>query len=210
VEDSPLRSAAPEPRNATEKAILDAARSLLSSEGYEGTTIEAIAKKAIVSRTAVYFYFQSKAAILEKLVQQTFADMYAAAAPYLAGNGDPREELRSALARLTAVVLRDADLLLLVARQLGERHSNMPSEWIPYLKRLVDAASRRIERDQERGLAAKDMPAALMSQALCSMIERSITLRIASSEPIDPQMIFVLAELCWRAIYGKPEPYPGD
>lgn len=208
--ESLVRSAAPEPRNATEKAILEAARSLLSSEGYEGTTIEAIAKKAIVSRTAVYFYFQSKAAILEKLVQQTFADMYAAASPYLTGNGDPRDELRSALGRLTSVVFRDADVLLLVARQLGERRSNMPSEWIPYLRRLVDSATRRIERDQERGLAATDMPAHLMAQALCSMIERSITLKIASNEPVDPQSIFVLAELCWRAIYAKPEPYNGD
>jgi AcrR family transcriptional regulator len=42
-------------RNATEEAILDAARAALAEKGFEALTMDAIARKAFVSRTAKNF-----------------------------------------------------------------------------------------------------------------------------------------------------------
>ena len=50
-------------RNATEEAILDAAREALAEKGFDSLTMDAIARKAFVSRTAVYFYFPNKRAV---------------------------------------------------------------------------------------------------------------------------------------------------
>ena len=91
-------------RNATEEAILDAARQTLTEVPWERLTMDAIAKRAFVSRTAVYFYFDSKDAVVERLIQRAFHDIYEAAAPYLDGIGDPRRELRTGLARVVSVV----------------------------------------------------------------------------------------------------------
>ena len=44
-------------RNDTESLILDAAREALAEEPFERITIDAIARRAYVSRTALYFYF---------------------------------------------------------------------------------------------------------------------------------------------------------
>ena len=66
-------------RNATEEAILDAARQTLAEVPWERLTMDAIAKRAFVSRTAVYFYFDSKDAVVERLVQRAFHDIYEAA-----------------------------------------------------------------------------------------------------------------------------------
>jgi AcrR family transcriptional regulator len=203
-------AAAPRPRNATERSILDAAGEVIAERGYEQTTIDAIARRAIVSRTAVYFYFQNKRAILDRLVQRSFADMYAAAAPYLDGSGEPRRELRQALARVCAVVNRDAQVLLLVARLSGERHHHLPDEWTPYVMRLVAAAQRRIERDQERGLAFDDVPAQLSAQALCAMVERHVTLEVVRGGGVASSSIWILAELWWRAVYSRPEGYSDE
>ena len=86
-------------RNATEEAILDAAREALAEKGFDGLTMDAIARKAFVSRTAVYFYFPNKRAVVDRLIQHAFSEMYVAASPYLDGDGDPRKELRAGLAR---------------------------------------------------------------------------------------------------------------
>ena len=74
-------------RNATEEAILAAAREALAEKGFDGLTMDAIARKAFVSRTAVYFYFPNKRAVVDRLIQQAFSEMYIAASPYLDGEG---------------------------------------------------------------------------------------------------------------------------
>ncbi len=48
--------------------VLDAALALFTSKGYSATSVDAIARKAGISKGSVYLYFPSKQAILEALV----------------------------------------------------------------------------------------------------------------------------------------------
>jgi AcrR family transcriptional regulator len=61
-------------RDAKTAEILDAAESLLLEDGYESTTMSAIARKAGISSNAVYWYFPGKdellAAVLSRRQQQ--------------------------------------------------------------------------------------------------------------------------------------------
>ena len=57
----------------TRVAILDAARSLYETQGYFGVGLEAVAKKAGVSRRAIYLHFESKAELLGALHERVFA-----------------------------------------------------------------------------------------------------------------------------------------
>ena len=98
----PVRTLAP--RNATEDGILAAAREMLAEASYDELTVDAIARRCYVSRTAVYFYFPNKRAVIDRLIQQVFTDMLTAARPYL-------EHFRR---------VRD-DVLLGVAERKGER-----------------------------------------------------------------------------------------
>jgi AcrR family transcriptional regulator len=54
-------------RAATRDAILDAARSLFEARGYYAVGLEAVARKAGVSRQAIYLHFDSKAALVDAL-----------------------------------------------------------------------------------------------------------------------------------------------
>ena len=190
--------------NPTEDAILEAAREALRSEPYEGVTIDGIARRAYVSRTTVYFYFANKRAVVDRLIQRSFADMYEAAAPYLAGDGDPRVELHAALAGVVAVVDRDASILRLALWLYG-REDQLPAEWAPYIDRLVVSGARRIARDQQRGLAPADIPARTSALALSAMVERHVGMEIVRSGRDGHESIRVLSELWWRAVYSKPE-----
>ncbi len=53
--------------------ILDAARALFVERGYLAARVEDIARKAGLSKGAVYFYFPSKKAIFEALAEQEYA-----------------------------------------------------------------------------------------------------------------------------------------
>lgn len=58
---------------ATRTAILDAARELFESNGYYGAGLEAVAKRAGVSRQAIYLHFSSKADLLTALHLHIYA-----------------------------------------------------------------------------------------------------------------------------------------
>ena len=81
----------------TRRRIVDAARQLLQSAGYDGMTIEAIAQRAEVSAQSVYAVFRSKTGILTELLDQsTFADEYEEAVRQALSARDPETRLRLA------------------------------------------------------------------------------------------------------------------
>jgi TetR/AcrR family transcriptional regulator, ethionamide resistance regulator len=191
-------------RNATEEAILGAARDALTDLGYNALTMDAIAKRAFVSRTAVYFYFASKRAVVDRLIQHAFSEMYLAASPYLDGDGDARTELRTALARTVAVVNANETVLLLAAQLSGARGEHLPAEWAPYIMRFVERGAGRIARDQARGIAPADIPPRTSAQALLAMVENHIVREVVLGGGDEGRTIRVLAELWWRAVYSRP------
>lgn len=83
--------------------LLDAALALFTEKGYAHTSVAEIARKAGVSKGAVYLYFPSKQAILEGLVHRAVAPVgtraIAAADP---SNGNIRQTLRAILAVVTS------------------------------------------------------------------------------------------------------------
>lgn len=192
-------------RNATEVAILDAARQALAEESFDKLTMDAIARRVFVSRTAVYFYFDNKRALVDRLIQRAFAEMYDAATVYFDGMGDPRREIRAGLGRAATVIDANAHVLLLASR-LSDQTSpgHLPDEWAPYVTRFVQGAARRIGRDQQRGVAPRDIPPRLSAQALLAMVESHIIREVLRGADIQAS-VRLLGELWWRAVYARPE-----
>ncbi|HEX9985629.1 MAG TPA: TetR/AcrR family transcriptional regulator [Thermoanaerobaculia bacterium] len=73
--------------------ILDAARELFASEGYEAVTMRRIADRIEYSATAIYFHFKDKEALLKELCEHDFAQL---AHQFTAMDAlpDPLEKLR--------------------------------------------------------------------------------------------------------------------
>ena len=64
-------------KEATRQRVLDAARDLFDSYGYQGTTIREIAKRAQVSVGSVFTTFASKGEILSEVMQSRLDPLYA-------------------------------------------------------------------------------------------------------------------------------------
>lgn len=75
-------------KEATRQRVLDAARELFDTHGYQGTTVRGIAQAAGVAVGSVFTTFASKGEILSEVMQQRLAPMYAEldrVAPHLRG-----------------------------------------------------------------------------------------------------------------------------
>lgn len=123
---SPRRA---EQAEATRQAIMQAARKLFAEQGYQATTLQAIAREAEVSVPTIYVVFGSKAAILSALIKSAGADEdIRALAREAFAEPDPRRQLRLAASVMRTILEREADILNLLW-QAGGGDSDLAAAW---------------------------------------------------------------------------------
>lgn len=104
-------------RQASRKAIMDAALSLFGAHGYASTTIEAIARKAGVAKGLVYNYFRNKEHLLEEVVLEGLRE-FRELAEQIEGIRDPVERLASISKIYAEFVTERADFIRLYSSLL--------------------------------------------------------------------------------------------
>jgi AcrR family transcriptional regulator len=94
-----------EVRAATRAKLVNAALELFSARGYVATSVDAIADSAGVSAGLLYHHFDSKAALLNAIFEQSLADVQATFAA-ADREGDARDRLPALLRSAVAIVPR--------------------------------------------------------------------------------------------------------
>ena len=123
---------------ATRQAALTAARTLFVRQGYDATSLQAIADEMGVTKANVYYYFRTKAEILEALL----APMADALDRLL----DAAERLPHGAARAELMTVGFVDQVVTAHRTLGAVNLGDPA-----LRRDL-AIARRLEALSHRGL----------------------------------------------------------
>ena len=85
---------------ATRKALLEAALTVFSRQGYAATRLEDVAKEAGVTRGAIYWHFGSKAELYNTMVSETSAGVEDMVNRVVAGGGTFTEICRRIMIRL--------------------------------------------------------------------------------------------------------------
>ncbi|MGW5351650.1 TetR/AcrR family transcriptional regulator [Streptomyces sp. NPDC004031] len=175
------------------RALLDAARSLLSEGGTEALTFPALAERTGLARSSVYEYFRSRAAVVEELCAVDFPVWAAEVEAAMEAAGPPEGRIeayvRSQLAlvgdrRHRAVVAISAGeldagarekiraahggLVAMVVAALSDLGHAQPRLAAMLLQGVVDAAVRRIE------LGAAEDPEVITGAAV-AMALRGVT-----------------------------------
>jgi AcrR family transcriptional regulator len=152
------------------RALLDAARSLLSEGGTEALTFPAMAERTGLARSSVYEYFRSRAAVVEELCAADFpvwaAEVEAAMAAADTAEGRIEAYVRSQLAlvgdrrhrAVAAISAGELDagarekiraahggLITIIVAALSDLGHDEPRLTAMLLQGVVDAAVRRIE-----------------------------------------------------------------
>lgn len=145
-----MEAEAPVPRwrrraAARPEEILDAALAEFTERGFEAARVEDVAKRAGISKAGVYLYFDSKAALLEALIETHVAPL-AAQMEKLAelGTGDPLLALRL-LARTAAERLRDPKVVAVPRLVIGVS-GRFPAIVDYYRTKVVARARAALER----------------------------------------------------------------
>ncbi len=126
----------PDPKEAREAEILESIRTTFAAKGFDGASMQELARAAGMSVGNFYRYFPSKAAMVEAIIRRDIADVEVKFAEVL-GAADPQAALRKALhervaeecsgcvdgvlwAEINAVAARKSDIAAVVRTKEAE------------------------------------------------------------------------------------------
>lgn len=197
----------------TYEAIVGAARDLIRGAGYASLTVEDVLRRASVSRATFYFYFRNRTHLLTHAGNAVMAELYQVAGRHYP---DKDEYSRIVLANVEylRVWQRERELLgtlfalALIDLEVQEFYARCRAE---FERRISDRIARLIA--QER---IPEVNPSLLAATLSSMVEfAAYRFFVMPDDPIGlgvafPNLVKVLSENWYRAVYGKRPPVGYD
>ena len=138
----------------TRAAILNAALDFLWSRPFREMTVTSLMSSTSVSRSAFYQYFNDLQEVMDALLDILQEEIFAAAAPWVSGVGDPVALNQEALGGLVRVCYQRGPFLRAIT-DAAASDKRVEETWKQFLDGFDDAASSRIEADQKQGLIPK-------------------------------------------------------
>ena len=194
------RRRAPSRGDRREAAILDGARALLELKPLAQVTTDELASAAGLSRSSLYFYFDSKQAVLAALLDGLADELRAENGPWLDSVGPAEEALRAATVHSVALWRTHGGLL----RQAWQGHPDPQlGAWSAGVReRGTRRTADKVERDRAAGLAPAGPPSAqVLARGLHAL--RSELLSAPRPPDEDARLVEDLVALTLRLLYGR-------
>ena len=190
-------------RRAIEADVLQATEALLGEgQSYANLSIERIATRAGISRTAFYFYFADKRELLMRLAADVGQQLYDEAETWWSGSGDGSAQLTEALAKIAALYRAHGPLVCAIV-EVATYDPPVSVFWRELVGRFVDASAARIAGEQAAGRATAALDPTATAFALVWMTERSFHQMIVQEEPVPAAQLVAALARVWRAtVYG--------
>jgi TetR/AcrR family transcriptional repressor of nem operon len=142
----------------TADQILDCARSLVVSGGYNGFSYADIAGVVGIRKASIHHHFPSKLELMVELVRRYRTDLTAGLEAMEAAAASPIEALRS-YARTWEACIADGSMPFCVGAILASELPMLPAELATEVRRHFEVLSGWLTRVIERGMAAGEIVA---------------------------------------------------
>ena len=190
-----------EQRELTRRRVLDAARGLLEERPWSEVSLELVATRAELTRTALYRHFADRRALLLAVLDDVGLRLDLVADPWERGEGDPVEQLKAALRELAAVFAEHGRLLQAIADE-STQDREVAAAYGALGERLSRSAAGRIAQEVAAGRSRVEDPEEVAA-ALVWMNERYLLERFGRAPLGDPaRAAAALAEVWLRAVYA--------
>lgn len=103
-------------------SLLQVAVRLFNERGYDGTSMDAVAAAAGITKSSIYHHFPGKEAMLARVLDRAVADLDAAIIPaeqLLRDEGEPLDAVETVIRRTAAALMANVDGVTLFLRVRG-------------------------------------------------------------------------------------------
>jgi AcrR family transcriptional regulator len=191
-----------------EQAILETAERLLREKSIHEIGVDELAKGAGISRPTFYFYFESKFAVLQALVDRVVHESYDVASRWLTRDDEiPERAIRHTLEAIAAQ-WREHGPIMRAAVETWGAVPEMGRYWEAITAGFVEAAAGKIRRERRSGVAPDGPEAKSLATALIWMNERCFYTAAAGASPslAPDELVDTLTTVWLRSVYGSDRP----
>jgi AcrR family transcriptional regulator len=132
------------------RLILEESCRLFYAQGYEGTTLEAVAERLNVTKPFIYSYYRNKAEILREISERGIRLCLAALDEATAMGGTPANRLRIVVDRVTQLIIENQEYIVVYQRE----EKNLEPQVARNIRRLRKAFDDKLEALLSDGVAA--------------------------------------------------------
>jgi AcrR family transcriptional regulator len=178
--------------------IIDAALALAGEQPFKDVTVDEIARRAGVSRTAFYLYYRDKGDLLMEAVEEVAAALYEQAERWWHGEGEPAELVRDAVGGVVRVWAGQWVVLGAVT-EASSYDEEVREFWVGVVGRFIDATEGHIRADQAAGRIPPGLDAHPAADALCWMTERYCYIHLGGRGDRTPSRLTDELTAVWTA-----------
>lgn len=183
-------------------ALLEALDHYLQDSSLESINIADVSRRAGVTRSAFYFYFENKAYAVAALMGEIYDEASSATRLLLSQDGDPATRVRAVIRRLLDAV--DAQRHVYKAMfEARATNDTVRSLWDADRESFVEPVARMITAEREAGRAPGGVDATALATVLLELNDRALErFALGSSLPRDAHEE-ALVTVWLRAVYAS-------
>jgi AcrR family transcriptional regulator len=135
------------------KQVRDSAATAFHEKGFEATTMDEVARRAELSKAAIYLYFKSKEDLYYGLIEPALNRLSRRLTRISEGKEDPETKIKKIVDATYDFYDKDPDAYRLVSRYKAAEFSKLLSpDKLDHLKRLMQSNMRQAEKAVEEGI----------------------------------------------------------
>jgi AcrR family transcriptional regulator len=191
-------------RAEVQAAVREALVELLAERPFKDVTIDELARRAGLSRTAFYFYYPDKNEVLKEAAETVAAEVYTAADRLWHGSGPPEQLVREAIEGIAAVYQNHGDMF-----RAGLEVTTYDEEFREFywalIGRFVDATAEHLRRELASG-RARPLDVDVTAESLVWMAERCAYAFFLTEGREPSEVIDALTSIWVHALYPDAQP----
>ncbi len=186
-----------------ERAIMQTAERLLRERGIGEISVDDLARGAGISRSAFYFYFPSKDAVVLSLIDRMVEQAASAREEASTLAGDPAADCRASI-EIFYEIFGAHRAVVRAASDLNATNPEARALWSQIMESWVVEVTERIVEERGRGAAVASVPARDLAIALVQMNEGVLRALFVEEDPAvsEEHAIEVLSHVWLSAIFG--------
>jgi AcrR family transcriptional regulator len=186
------------------EALLEALDVLLRENALDTVNIADISRQAGVTRSAFYFYFESKAHAVLALMGEMYDEAAASAQLMFSGEGAPQERIEKSIRGLYDVMERHPHIYraMLEARATNE---SVRATWESYRQSYVGPVAELVAAERLAGRALEGPDATALATVLLDLNDRALERLVVGGDVDREEHLSAVVAIWLRTIYGDEQ-----
>lgn len=190
-------------------ALLESLDHFLQDGSLDSISIADISRRAGVTRSAFYFYFENKAYAVAALVGEMYDEAFTITENLVEDSGSPRRRIEAVIRGLFAALDRNQHIYLAML-EARATNDHVRAMWESDRQSFVEPIAGLIRAERAAGRAPAGPDPATLASALLDLNDQAMqreSLRETATTPFTrQQLVDTLVTIWLRSIYGTTPP----